>query len=157
MAEQEPTEENPEPGEVITGGGTDDGTIEEHEEPEDTGEVLDPDAGDPRWSEGDPDPEPEPDPVDHHQEDTVPETTSDLLKIQRALTGCDAWAERLTIAFIMQGKPDTSMNRMKATAACVAGISCDIYGTVTVEGVTDEALLAAVAALPDEASTTWEG
>ena len=138
--------ETPEEGEVIHGGGE---VIEPEEETPDTTDLEE--------TEPEPEPEPDPDPVDHHQEDTVPETTSDLLKIQRALTGCDAWAERLTIAFIMQGKPDTSMNRMKSTAACVAGISCDIYGTVTVEGVTDEALLAAVAALPDEASTTWEG
>lgn len=76
-----------------------------------------------------------------------PQTTSDLLKIQRALSGDAMWGFRLEIAFKIEGKPDTMSNRIKVTQACVDGISCDIDGTVSTENVTDTVLIAAVTSL----------
>lgn len=73
-----------------------------------------------------------------------PQTTSDLLKIQRALGGDAMWGFRLEIAFKLEGKPDTTSNRIAVTQKCVDNISCDIDGTVSTEGVTDAILLAAV-------------
>lgn len=76
-----------------------------------------------------------------------PQTTSDLLKIQRALGGDTMWGLRLEIAFKLAGKPDTESNRITVTTACVDQISCDIDGTVSTESVTDEQLMAAIEAL----------
>ena len=76
-----------------------------------------------------------------------PQTTSDLLKIQRALSGDAMWGFRLEIAFKIEGKSDTMSNRIKVTQVCVDGISCDIDGTVSTENVTDTVLIAAVASL----------
>lgn len=76
-----------------------------------------------------------------------PQTTSDLLKIQRALGGDTMWGLRLEIAFKLAGKPDTESNRITVTTACVEQISCDIDGTVSTESVTDEQLLAAIEVL----------
>lgn len=73
-----------------------------------------------------------------------PQTTSDLLKIQRALGGDSMWGLRLEIAFTIEGKPDTTSNRIAVTKACVDNISCDIDGTVSTEGVKDTELMDAV-------------
>lgn len=76
-----------------------------------------------------------------------PQTTSELLKIQRALGGDTMWGFRLEIAFKISGKPDTESNRITVTTACVDQISCDIYGTVSTESVTDEQIMAAIESL----------
>lgn len=73
-----------------------------------------------------------------------PQTTSDLLKIQRALNGDTMWGFRLEIAFKISGVENTELNRISVTEACVAGISCDIDGTVSTEGVTDEQIMSAI-------------
>lgn len=73
-----------------------------------------------------------------------PQTTSDLLKIQRALGGDTMWGLRLEIAFKLAGKPDTESNRITVTTACVDQISCDIDGTVSTEAVPDEQVIAAI-------------
>ena len=78
-----------------------------------------------------------------------PQTTSDLLKIQRALGGDTMWGLRLEIAFKIEGKPDTTSSRIAVTKACVENISCDIDGTVSTEGVTDEQLMNAVKGLEE--------
>lgn len=73
-----------------------------------------------------------------------PQTTSDLLKIQRALGGDTMWGLRLEIAFKLAGKPDIESNRITVTTACVDQISCDIDGTVSTESVPDEQVIAAI-------------
>ena len=74
----------------------------------------------------------------------MPQTGSDLLKIQRAISGDEMWGFRLEIAFKLGGKPDTASNRIAVTSACVDGISCDVQGTVSTEGVTDEQIMSAI-------------
>lgn len=76
-----------------------------------------------------------------------PQTTSDLLKIQRALGGDTMWGLRLEIAFKLGGKPDTESNRITVTTACVEQISCDIDGTVSTESVSDAQIMLAIEAL----------
>jgi len=88
--------------------------------------------------------EPEENPAPAVPDPVRPQTTSDLLKIQRALNGDMMWGLRLEIAFKIEGKQDTTSSRIAVTKACVDNISCDIDGTVSTEGVTDEQLMNAV-------------
>lgn len=76
-----------------------------------------------------------------------PQTTSDLLKINRALGGDDMWGLRLEIAFKIKEVPDTEAHRISVTRSCVADIDCDIEGTVSTERVTDAQVLDAIASL----------
>lgn len=76
-----------------------------------------------------------------------PQTTSDLLKIQRALAGDSMWGLRMEIAFQIAGKPNNEANRITVTRACVENIDCDVEGTVSTERVTDQELMAAVEGL----------
>lgn len=78
---------------------------------------------------------------------TRPQTSSDLLKIQRALGGDTMWGLRLEIAFEIEGKSDTTTNRIAVTRRCVDGIRCDVDGTVSTEDVDDSILIQAVQAL----------
>lgn len=76
-----------------------------------------------------------------------PQTTSDLLKIQRAIAGDSMWGLRMEIAFQIARKTNNEANRITVTRACVENISCDVEGTVSTEGVTDQELMAAVEGL----------
>lgn len=80
-------------------------------------------------------------------EPSRPQTSSDFLKIQRAMAGDSMWGFRLEIAFKLAGKADTESNRITVTTACVEQISCDIHGTVSTESVTDAQIMLAIEAL----------
>lgn len=73
-----------------------------------------------------------------------PQTSSDFLKIQRALAGDSMWGFRLEIAFKIASKLDTTSNRIAVTKSCVEAISCDIHGAVSTESVADEQIMDAV-------------
>ena len=80
-------------------------------------------------------------------ENQRPQTSSNLLKIQRALGGDSMWGLRMDIGFRLARKPDTEENRITVTTACVDNIYCDIDGTVSTEGVTDEQMMDAIKSL----------
>lgn len=54
------------------------------------------------------------------------------------------WIFRLEIAFKITGAEDTEPNRIAVTSACAENIDCDIDGTVSTEGVTDEQIMSAI-------------
>lgn len=84
---------------------------------------------------------------DETQPSQRPQTTSDLLKIKRALDGDSMWGLRMEIGFKLAGRPDTVENRIAVTTACVNNIYCDIDGMVSTETVTDAQMMDAIKAL----------
>jgi hypothetical protein len=75
------------------------------------------------------------------------ETTSDYLKISRALDGDDWWGARLSIALELHGMEDSRANRLAITSAVVASISVNEAGAVVTSAVTDTQIDTAITAL----------
>ena len=77
-------------------------------------------------------------------EDPSPLSTSNFLKIARAVDGDDLWNMRLSMAMEIFGLENTRTNKVLITTEVADSIECTVVGTVDTNGVTDAQIVAAI-------------